>query len=60
MMSKKSLIYRFLCTWWVLITMAPRISININKRYKLCDHKTTTYNSSTVVRKKCKESSSIY
>ena len=24
MISKKSVIYRFLCIWWVLITMAPR------------------------------------
>ena len=24
MISKKNVIYRFLCIWWVLITMAPR------------------------------------
>ena len=24
MISKKSVIYRFLCIWWVLINMAPR------------------------------------
>ena len=24
MISKKIVIYRFLCIWWVLITMAPR------------------------------------
>ena len=28
MISKKSVIYRFLCIWWVLITMAPRNSIS--------------------------------
>ena len=26
MISKKSVIYRFLCIWWVLINMAPRNS----------------------------------
>ena len=26
MISKKSVIYRFLCIWWVLIIMAPRNS----------------------------------
>ena len=31
MISKKSVIYRFLCIWWVMITMAPR---NTSRREK--------------------------
>ena len=30
MISKKSVIYRFLCIWWVLITMAPRNSLLVH------------------------------
>ena len=29
MIGKKSVIYRFLCIWWVLINMAPRNSTQI-------------------------------
>ena len=34
MISKKSVIYRFLCIWWVLINMAPRNRCMLHKKKK--------------------------
>ena len=34
MISKKSVIYRFLCIWWVLINMPPRNIDTVNSIYE--------------------------